>query len=499
MFSKAVYPALEELKEPLTWQQLNILQNQLQSEEPNPSPQTQFNYAWGLIKSDSHKNQQQGVDILLQLYKAEISMKREVLYYLSLGSFKLGDYSDAKRYVEMLLKIEPGNAQAQQLLKDIDDKVTTDGLIGIGIAGGVLAVGIGLIGTCIAKTVLRTFNDLRINSGKPTIRSNGVKEWTVLASVVAIVGEQIHPITLATGVKVLPNSVRSYSRGMIVHDMHAEILALRLFNFFILEECTKKDSFWVKQLEGKFRFLETAQLALFVTEPPCGDLSMKNLSALLASNEPWLNETNSPSIIHRGRNNFGDLGVVRTKPGRSDSLISYSKSCSDKLCLRQLTGICNATTASIFEKIFIRYLVVNNVDDEDFHRCFIERFQNATNFQKLILLKYDHDEYKYHKCNGREPSPVSLLYVVPNNHVQVLNNGVKSGSNVKNKPPKMGTESLVCNRNFIKMLSQIQRIPHNSYLEFKRSNVNRERLKDVGKKTLQNWWPTDDDDFPLYT
>ena len=36
--------------------------------------------------------------------------------------------------------------------------------------------------------------------------------------------------------KTLPDKVRSYSNGLMVHDMHAEILALRLFNYYLLEK-----------------------------------------------------------------------------------------------------------------------------------------------------------------------------------------------------------------------------------------------------------------------
>lgn len=47
MFEKAVYPALEELQQPLSQEQFRILKDQLNSEEPTPSAQTKFNYAWG--------------------------------------------------------------------------------------------------------------------------------------------------------------------------------------------------------------------------------------------------------------------------------------------------------------------------------------------------------------------------------------------------------------------------------------------------------------------
>lgn len=147
----SIYPALEELKQPLSEDQLKVLRNQLKAEEPKPSPLTQFNYAWGLLKSPTRKHQQEAVVILTSLYKKEPSMRREVLYYLSLGSFKLGDYTNAKRYVESLLKSEPDNTQALTLLDNINDKVAQEGLIGIGVAGGVLAVGVGIIGALVRR------------------------------------------------------------------------------------------------------------------------------------------------------------------------------------------------------------------------------------------------------------------------------------------------------------------------------------------------------------
>lgn len=145
------YPSLEELKQPLSPEELAVLRNQLESEEPYPSPQSQFNYAWGLIKSNNHRQQRDGIAILVQLYKSYEYMRREVLYYLSLASFKIGEYSDAKRYVEALLVTEPENAQAKVLLLNIEDKITKDGLIGLGIAGGALAIGIGVLGAMLRK------------------------------------------------------------------------------------------------------------------------------------------------------------------------------------------------------------------------------------------------------------------------------------------------------------------------------------------------------------
>ena len=348
------------------------------------------------------------------------------------------------------------------------------------------------LGNHIATAVIKQFNDLNLKSGKPATRSNGVTEWTVLASVVAIDDNRIVPITLATGVKVLPDKVRSYSQGGVVHDMHAEVLALRLFNYFLLEEAMNPQSSWIER-RHKLKFKDV-KLALFVSEPPCGDASMNYLSSSLESNEAWASSRTGSFV--RGRNNFDQLGVVRTKPGRTDSLISYSKSCSDKLCLKQLTGICNAATAHIFEPIYLDYLVVNKVGVADFDRCFKSRFQTE-HVHYLELLPYDTDAYEFHKADDKEPCPLSLLYVVPLNVHQVLNNGVKNGAFVKNRAPKPGGESIISNNSFMKMLCRLCQIDQPTYNLFKMADTERQALKCLGQKLLRNWRHTSIDNFDL--
>lgn len=151
MFEKSVYPALEEVLTALSPQQLEILRLQVESERPDESPQLQFNYAWGLIKAPDSRLQQRGIDILTTLYRDVPSMRRESLYYLALGSYKVGEYLKARRYTETLLQKEPENAQVVSLHKLIEDKITQEGLIGIGVAGGILAVGVGILGALLRK------------------------------------------------------------------------------------------------------------------------------------------------------------------------------------------------------------------------------------------------------------------------------------------------------------------------------------------------------------
>lgn len=104
----------------------------------------------GLIKSNIRSEQQEGVRLLSEIFRSAPERRRECLYYLALGNFKLGNYAEARRYNELLLDHEPGNLQAASLRQLIDDKVAKEGLVGIAIVGGV-ALAAGVVGGFLFK------------------------------------------------------------------------------------------------------------------------------------------------------------------------------------------------------------------------------------------------------------------------------------------------------------------------------------------------------------
>lgn len=108
----------------------------------------------GLIKSNSRSDQQEGVRLLSDIFRASPDRRRECLYYLALGNYKLGNYAEAKRYNESLLELEPSNMQAQSLRQLVDDKVAKEGLMGVAIVGS-LAVAAGVVGGMIFKNAQR--------------------------------------------------------------------------------------------------------------------------------------------------------------------------------------------------------------------------------------------------------------------------------------------------------------------------------------------------------
>lgn len=104
----------------------------------------------GLIKSTTRQDQQEGVHLLSDIFRTAPERRRECLYYLALGNYKLGNYAEARRYNDLLLDKEPANMQAASLRGLIDDKVAREGLMGVAILSGV-AIAAGVVGGMIFK------------------------------------------------------------------------------------------------------------------------------------------------------------------------------------------------------------------------------------------------------------------------------------------------------------------------------------------------------------
>jgi len=108
----------------------------------------------GLIKSNQRPEQQEGIRLLSEIFRNSPERRRECLYYLALGNYKLGSYAEARKYNELLLDLEPDNLQADSLKSLVDDKVQREGLVGVAIVGG-LAVAAGVVGSLIFKGTRR--------------------------------------------------------------------------------------------------------------------------------------------------------------------------------------------------------------------------------------------------------------------------------------------------------------------------------------------------------
>ena len=108
----------------------------------------------GLVKSDIRSDQHLGVMLLSEIFRTSPERRRECLYYLALGNYKLGNYGEARRYNDLLVEKEPANLQASNLRQLIDDKVAKEGLMGVAIVTGV-AVAAGAIGAVLMSNMRR--------------------------------------------------------------------------------------------------------------------------------------------------------------------------------------------------------------------------------------------------------------------------------------------------------------------------------------------------------
>jgi len=148
--SPSSLPYAADVESPLKPEELQVLRAQYEKEGEYVGLQTKFNYAWGLIKSSSRPDQQEGVRLLSEIFRTSRERRRECLYYLALGNYKLGNYAEARRYNELLLELEPANLQSSSLKGLIDEKVAKEGMVGAAIVGGIV-VAAGVLGSLLIK------------------------------------------------------------------------------------------------------------------------------------------------------------------------------------------------------------------------------------------------------------------------------------------------------------------------------------------------------------
>eukprot|EP00878_Enallax_costatus_P005214 GHUV01005480.1.p1 GENE.GHUV01005480.1~~GHUV01005480.1.p1 ORF type:complete len:152 (+),score=43.82 GHUV01005480.1:278-733(+) len=103
---------------------------------------------WALVHCNTRTNQQRGLDLAqaaLDNDQRSQDQDRELRYYLSVAQFKLGRCLDARRTLTGVIKDYPDFRQAESLKAAVDERVVKDGLVGLGVAGAVAAIALGVI------------------------------------------------------------------------------------------------------------------------------------------------------------------------------------------------------------------------------------------------------------------------------------------------------------------------------------------------------------------
>ncbi|XP_073157323.1 mitochondrial fission 1 protein A-like [Henckelia pumila] len=109
--------------------------------------------SWALVHGRQPEDVQRGIAMLEESLTNTNSplQKREKLYLLAVGYYRSGDYSRSRQLLDQCLEIAPDWRQALSLKKTVEDRITKDGVIGIGIT----ATAVGLLAGGLAAALAR--------------------------------------------------------------------------------------------------------------------------------------------------------------------------------------------------------------------------------------------------------------------------------------------------------------------------------------------------------
>ncbi|QYS93399.1 A to I editase domain-containing protein [Trichoderma simmonsii] len=276
----------------------------------------------------------------------------------------------------------------------------------------------------IARAVISQFEKLP-SKRKPCIRDNGLHEWVPLSGIVAEKDGMLTCLALATGMKCLPASKLGDAKGVAIHDWHAEILAIRTFNGYLLDECQslidgsrddpqailqQSDSLSMEMESDRytrpFGVKHGVKLHMYCSEVPCGDASMELIMAAQEDASPWELPTPTPTPASvqpaisesesalPGRAYFSQLGIVRRKPARGDAPPTLSKSCSDKIALKQCTSLLSSL-ASLFVNPANAYIDTLVLPESQYSAAACERAFSAAGRMKPVAGKQWAEGYAF--------------------------------------------------------------------------------------------------------
>jgi tRNA-specific adenosine deaminase 1 len=298
--------------------------------------------------------------------------------------------------------------------------------------------------------------------------------------------------------------------------MHAEVLALRAFNRFAIEECAKlkegiESEYFAAAVDclAPYKLRDHVKASLYVSDVPCGDASMSLISQ--ATDDIWTEDVMSigGNGIIRGREHCFIVGCVRTKPGRKDSPLTLSKSCTDKLTIKQFTSLISGVAENLIQPVYLSRLVLPDTGPmaDDVTRAFRRRLELPRSAVLFYPFAYDATQISFEFSRSRldvaddnatVPSPCSIVWIRGMKSESIVE-GVKSGV----KPFKGKGQSLVCRRQLasrvMAILSglSISASTITDYVSLK-TNTRRAQAKYAAYSALKcKWVATSTDNFTL--
>ncbi|KAK5046932.1 hypothetical protein LTR84_007286 [Exophiala bonariae] len=265
-------------------------------------------------------------------------------------------------------------------------------------------------------------------------------------------------VSLATGTKCLPAT--ALPKGFnywLLSEIKTAIEDCAYTSPFIEFSSTNASSkptdHCNKTQSRAFRLRDDVSLYLFTTEAPCGDASMELLMNSMSPGtaEPWeTHDLESLATSLQGRGHFSMLGYVRRKPARADAEPSNSKSCSDKLAVKQFMSAI-AFPADLFiektDNAYIRTMIAygDQYNETGYLRAFgpkgrLSNISKRGRFFEVAVLPHDFQCFAFARAAGKvveeeqkpKVSNVTCLWIrhptTPSGDIlEVMVNGVKQG------------------------------------------------------------------------
>lgn len=90
-------------------------------------------------------------ELLMDKQDTDPQFKRELVYLRAVGKYRVGKLLEARRQLDELLKVSPDSHQAHQLKQAVEDQIIKEGLVGVGIVGGLLGVGAVILSAAFSR------------------------------------------------------------------------------------------------------------------------------------------------------------------------------------------------------------------------------------------------------------------------------------------------------------------------------------------------------------